>query len=70
MIYTYAKKWEKNGGDLICLNHRIGPRLDRTRWNIDFNNLDISKYIDCHCPRPYSTHRNLIDKVIQAIRMK
>ncbi|NGX52905.1 MAG: hypothetical protein KR126chlam5_01211 [Candidatus Anoxychlamydiales bacterium] len=69
-IYTYAKKWEKNGGDLICLNHRIGPRLDRIRWNIDFNNLDISKYIDCHCPRPYSTHRNLIDKVIQAIRMK
>ncbi len=68
MLYIYAKKWEKNGGNLICLNHTVGPRLDRIRWNIDFNNLDISKYIDCHCPRPYSTYKNSIDQVIKAIK--
>lgn len=67
MVYAYAKEWEKNGGNLICLNHGIGPRLDRICWNIDFKLLDISKYIDCHCPRPYSTYKSSIDQVVQKI---
>lgn len=67
MVYAYAKQWEKRGGRIVCLNHDVGPRLDRIRWNIDFKNLDISKYIDCHCPRPYSEHREPIDQIVSAI---
>jgi len=70
MVYAYAKNWEKNGGNLICLNHGVGPRLDRIRWNIDFNSLDISQYIDCHCPRPYSAYRDSINRVVEVINQQ
>ncbi|MBI2742465.1 MAG: hypothetical protein HYX48_00915 [Chlamydiales bacterium] len=66
MIYAQARKWETTGGKILCLNHGVGPRLDRIHWNMDFKNLDISKYIDCHCPRPYSAHRESIDRVVEA----
>jgi hypothetical protein len=67
MVCTYAKEWEKNGGNLVCLNHKIGPRLDRICWNFDFSHLDLSKYIDCHCPRPYSTYKSSIDQIIKEV---
>lgn len=68
MVYAYAKKWEEKGGKVVRLNHGIGPRLDRIRWDVDFNALDLSEYIDCHCPRPYSLYRETIDLVIDAIQ--
>jgi len=67
MLYRCVQKWKTNGGNLVLLNHKVGPRLDRAHWNVNFNNLDISNYIDCHCPRPYSTYRKSIDKVVKAI---
>jgi hypothetical protein len=68
MVYAYAKQWEKRGGRIFCLNHTVEARLDRIQWNVDFNNLEIGKYIDCHCPRPYSEHRSTIDRVVEAIK--
>ena len=67
MVYAYAKRWEAMGGNVVCLNHGVSQRLDRSDWNIDFNTLDISKYIDCHAPRPYSAYRESINRVIKAI---
>lgn len=67
VTYFYAKKWEQNGGQLLCLNHTVGPRLDRSYWNIDFKHLDITQYIDCHCPRPYLKYYQSIDAIIEAI---
>ncbi len=67
MVYEYAKKWAEKGGHIVCLNHGVTDRLDRSHGNINFNTLDISRYIDCHCPRPYSRHRKSINQVIEAI---
>lgn len=67
MIYAYAKQWEKKGGKIVLLNHDVGPRLDRIRWDLDFKTLDVTKYIDCHCPRPYSQNKETIDPIVAAI---
>ncbi len=71
MVYAYAKEWERNGGNVVCLDHGVWGRLDRGHWklkNSKLKDLDISKYIDCHCPRPYSDYRPSIDQVVQAIQ--
>lgn len=67
MLYAYAKAWEKKGGRIFCLHHGVERRLDRGHWNVDFSKLDISRYIDCHCPRPYSAYKESIDQVVHAI---
>ena len=68
MLYSYVNEWEKNGNFVMRLGHGVDCRLDRGNWNIDFQSLDISKYIDCHCPRPYSSFRDSIDRVVEAIQ--
>jgi len=67
VLYSLTKEWERNGGELVCLGHKVEGRLDRGNWNIDFQALDISKYIDCHCPRPYSANQDSIDRIVEAI---
>lgn len=65
LLYLYANSYGENGGKLIKLGHQVGPRFDRANWVIE--NLDISRYIDAHCPRPYSGYKFQIDPVVQAI---
>lgn len=42
-------------------------RLDRSNWNYDAKNISSGRYLDCHSIRPYSTHREEIDKLIEMI---
>lgn len=67
MLYSSVMEWERQGGQVVRLGHDVQGRLDRGNWKIDFNSLDISRYIDCHCPRPYSAYRDSIDQVVKLI---
>lgn len=67
MLYSSVLEWEKEGGVVIRLGHDVQGRLDRGNWNIDFNSLDITQYIDCHCPRPYSAYGDSIDQIVKLI---
>lgn len=68
LLHVYLQEWERKGGLLFRLGHGGMPRLDRGNWNIDVNTLDITKYIDCHGPRPYSKYKESIDAVVEAIK--
>ena len=35
--------------------------------NLDFRTLNITNYIDCHCPRPYSSYKETIDQVTSQV---
>jgi hypothetical protein len=67
LVYPFLKEWEENGGNVQRLGHTVGPRIDRLYWPKSLNYIDVSQYIDCHCPRPYSEHRELIDQLCKAI---
>ncbi len=67
ILYQYVNEWEKKGGHLFRLGHGVGPRLDRLYWDEQTKLLEISRYIDCHCPRPYIINKRSIDTVVKAI---
>ena len=67
MLYQYVNDWEQKGGNVFRLGHGVGPRLDRLYWNEQTKDLEISRYIDCHCPRPYIINKQSIDAIVQAI---
>lgn len=72
VMYAYVTEWEKKGGLVFRLGQGVAPRLDRNCWERQMNflktgRLDVGMFIDCHCPRPYSSYRESIDSVIQAI---
>jgi hypothetical protein len=67
LLYYFLDKWERKGGHLFRLGHYIGPRIDRDYWPSDVNTINVSEYIDCHCPRPYSENKQMIDQIAKAI---
>lgn len=67
VLYSQSKLWEQNGGKIVKLGHRVMNRLDRSNWSGDYEDVDISGYIDCHCPRPYSLFRVSIDQVVRSV---
>jgi hypothetical protein len=67
MMYKYLNFWEELGNQVFKLGHSVGPRLDRSEWDLALKAKDIGKYIDCHCPRPYSAHAAEIDHIVSAI---
>ena len=42
-------------------------RIDRSKWEYDIGKLKLGMYYDCHSIRPYDTHKNEIDKLINYI---
>lgn len=66
VLYKTVNKWKSDGGKVILLGHSVGPRLDRSCWDSQMKSFNIKDYIDCHCPRPYSTYRDSIDQVATA----
>jgi len=67
ILYSSVNQWEKRGGHVVRLGHETFGRLDRGNWKIDFESLDLSQYIDCHCPRPYSAYRDSIDLLVNQV---
>lgn len=70
VLFIEAMKWEERGGQIVRLGHGVGPRLDRGDWGFDLSELDISAYIDCHCPRPYSGYKDKIDEIAHQIYLE
>ena len=67
MLFSLVQKWRATGGEVVKLGHGVGPRLDRADWWRDFNAVDVSDYIDCHCPRPYAEYKETIDQIVFGI---
>lgn len=67
ILYNTLLSWETRGGHVTRLGHSVGPRLDRGEWKSDFSSVNLSDYIDCHCPRPYSEYQQTIDQVVQGV---
>ena len=67
LLYYFLSKWERKGGHVFRLGHGVGPRIDRGYWPNQASLIDVSGYIDCHCPRPYSEHKQIIDQISRAI---
>ncbi len=67
LLYYFLKEWENTGGHVVRLGHDVGPRIDRDFWPENINSIDVSQYIDCHCQRPYSEHKEMIDQIVKAI---
>lgn len=63
LLYLYVQRWEKEGGSVSKLGDGYLPRLDRMDWPTSWHAIDFSKYIDCHCPRPYSKYKCSIDQI-------
>lgn len=70
ILFQTVNDWERKGNQVIRLGHGAIGRLDRLNWNIDFNALNIIRYIDCHCPRPYSLYKETIDQVVNQIHYR
>jgi hypothetical protein len=64
----YLKEWPDFDTRCIMLGHGVDRRLDRSYWvpNQDF--LENGIYIDAHCNRPYSAHKESIDAIINLNR--
>ena len=67
LLFSHIKAWEEKGGLIVRLGHGVGSRLDRGCWIFDFKAIDVSAYIDCHCPRPYSEYKESIDQIVFGI---
>lgn len=66
VLFQSAIAWELSGGRVVRLGHGVSRRLDREAWNFQLDQIDFRDWIDCHCPRPYSQHRQTIDELVQA----
>lgn len=42
-------------------------RLDRSNWKYSKEDLELGKFIDCHCLRPYSKYKQQIDELINCL---
>jgi hypothetical protein len=50
-------------------NRDFSRRIDRVYWHYDINKLKQGYYIDSHMLRPYSLHREQIDKLVNDIKL-
>lgn len=67
LLYAFVQEWEKKGGNVTRLGHDVGPRIDRDFWPGQAGSIDVSRYIDCHCARPYSANKEVIDEIAKAV---
>jgi len=67
LLYDFLKQWENKGGNVVRLGHEVTWRIDRDFWPQSTEDLRISQYIDCHCARPYSENKEVIDQIVNAI---
>lgn len=66
LLHKYLHNWSDFEKRCIKLGHYVQNRLDRVDWKIRRDLLLSGYYIDAHCPRPYSAHKDSIDKLLCA----
>lgn len=64
----YLKEWPDFDTRCVMLGHGVDRRLDRSWWVPNQEYLENGLYIDAHCHRPYSAHKESIDAVIRLNR--
>ena len=67
LLYYFLTQWEEAGGPVMRLGHGVGPRIDRLWWPEDLSKLDVTQYIDCHCPRPFEHYKESINQIAEAV---
>ncbi len=65
ILYASLNAWEDKNTRLIKLGHDVHPRLDRSCWRYNKENLrQKNYYLDCHMLRPYSAYKAEIDALV------
>lgn len=81
LLRTYGIKWNcdehflydelsRNGKNLIIKKRDFSNRIDRNKWEYEEQKFSENYYVDSHLPRPYSTHKDIIDKLCNIIEKK
>lgn len=65
LMRLLLQKWNPSRDRVVAvdrkmINTRMMDRIDRSCWNIDVEKLKGKGYIDAHCPRPLSDHRDIM----------
>ena len=61
LLYRYCAAWKHFGKRCIRIPRVVEFRIDRLNWH--YNKRRLNYYIDAHLPRPYSEHRQSINKL-------
>lgn len=62
---TYTTNMIRNN-DVFGFSKDPALELCRSKGlNYDINTLNQNQYIDIHCPRPYKSHKKVIDKIVE-----
>ena len=70
MLYRHVMNWKDYStrctrlGKTDTINDRYN-RINRIQWGFNANALKNHFYIDCHCPRPYSSYKKDIDQILK-----
>ena len=76
LLSDYGEKWNtdenfmydrlQNFKENLIIKKRnmITTRIDRSKWEYNDEMLKLGHYIDSHLLRPYSQHKNEIDKIL------
>tara|TARA_R110002126_G_scaffold107243_1_gene242514 strand:+ start:8192 stop:8902 length:711 start_codon:yes stop_codon:yes gene_type:complete len=64
--YTTQILESYGGDDLLLLSNSVGPRLDRSSWNYNYEE-DLDLYVDAHSLRPYSNYRQTLDLLVTTL---
>lgn len=61
--FVLTKRHDRPGGEGVAA-YRL-DRIGKFHWNTDLVHKDY--YIDAHCPRPYTSHKTIIDSLVSDI---
>jgi len=62
-----TEKVKKNNENVIRIFRNSLNRIDRGFWNYNPSLVKLGHYYDCHSLRPYKTHKNQIDQLLNLL---
>ena len=64
--YTTQVLEEYKGPELVLLPNSVGPRLDRSSWDYNYDDK-LRYYVDAHSLRPYAQHQHTLDRLVTTL---
>jgi hypothetical protein len=75
LVRCLVQKWNPTRERVLGINrniHHVGfmlDRLDRSNWNVKWENLIKGFYIDAHCPRPMQNYLISMEMIAKYLRI-